>query len=462
MLKKIFISHLFIMMFVSCSKFLDVGTPSNSIVSESVYQSSYSAAGVLTGMYPDFYNFLSGTELYFKCSLMADDFTLYSQVFGLDDYYANSYGTNGEFWSRIYSFLYRVNSAIEGLNTSNGLPIEVKRQLLGESYFIRAFCYFYLVNLYGDVPLLTNSDYKENSNKSRTLVKDVFDAIIKDLLSAKEMLSDEYLEADIETISLDRVRPNKDVAAALLSRVYLYKKDWALAEMESSSIISKTSKYDVVTLGEVFLKNSNESIWQLQPSNLVGFNTSDARVFVLINGPDGAHPVYLSSSLLNGFEESDLRKSMWIGTSIVGSETYCYPFKYKLYRNEDIDGEYLTIFRLAEQYLIRSEARLQNNNINGALDDLNVIRKRAGLEPIKGKNKDSILYSILQERRCEFFSEGGHRWFDLKRLGWIDNIMPQACVQKGGQWIAYKQLLPIPVGDLRLNPNLTQNPGYSQ
>jgi hypothetical protein len=462
MSKKILIFYIVIALCTSCSKFLDVGTPSNNIVSEAVYQSSYSAAAVLTGIYPDLYNFVSGTEFFFKCSLMADDFTLYDPTSGLNEYYSNNYGMDGEFWVRLYSFLYRINSAIEGLNAAKTLPIDVKKQLLGESYFLRAFCYFYLVNLYGDVPLLTKSDYKENSTKSRSTVENVLNMIISDLLDAKEMLHDDYLSADMVTVTDERVRPTKDAASALLARVYLHKGEWGLAEMESSTIIDRKAKYDLVSLNEVFLKNSPESIWQLQPSNIVGFNTLDAKVFVLINGPDQNHPIYLSSSLIESFENEDLRKSSWLGISTVGNEQYYYPFKYKLYKNDDMDGEYLTIFRVAEQYLIRSEARAQMDNINGALTDLNTIRARAGLDALVGGGKDALMHAILNERRCEFFSEGGHRWFDLKRMGRLDDIMPQACALKGGQWFSYKQLLPIRLGDIRLNPNITQNPGYSR
>lgn len=211
-----------------------------------------------------------------------------------------------------------------------------------------------------------------------------------------------------------------------------------------------------------FLKNSRESIWQLQPSNFVGFNTLDARIFVLINGPDGLHPVSLSPGVVGSFENGDLRKSNWIGSSVVGTDLYYYPFKYKLYKDDDIDGEYLMMFRLAEQYLIRSEAEAQMNDVNGAVVDLNAIRSRAGLGAIGALTKESLLSAILQERRREFFAEGGHRWFDLKRTGRLDDIMPQACALKGGQWVSYKQLLPIPLADIRLNPNITQNPGYSQ
>lgn len=460
--KNILILCLLILMSASCSKFLDVGTPADTIVSEAVYQSSSSAAGVLTGIYPDLYALMSGRGFFLKCSLMGDDFTLHGQIPGLDVYYNNTYDVNGDFWPRLYGILYRINSAIEGLNASTALPTNIKQQLLGESYFLRAFCYFYLVNLYGGVPLVTKPDYKENVAKGRSSVDDVFEMIVGDLSNAKELLVENYLNADLITVADDRVRPSKNVATALLARVYLHKGDWALAELESSSILEKKSEYDLVSPEVAFIKNNKESIWQLQPSNRVGFNTSDARIFILTNGPDNIHPVSLTASLIESFENGDLRKVNWIGIDTVGSNFYYYPFKYKLYKNDDIDGEYLTMFRLAEQYLIRAEARVQMNNISAALADLNVIRSRAGLDDLGGGEKDSILKSILKERRCEFFSECGHRWFDMKRMGRVNNIMPDACVLKGGQWDSYKQLLPVPVSDIRLNRNITQNPGYSQ
>jgi hypothetical protein len=69
----------------------------------------------------------------------------------------------------------------------------------------------------------------------------------------------------------------------------------------------------------------------------------------------------------------------------------------------------------------------------------------------------------MKERRVELFTEWGHRWFDLKRLGasTIDAVMTTAELYKGGTWINYKSLYPIPVSDILLNSALTQNPGYT-
>jgi hypothetical protein len=119
--------------------------------------------------------------------------------------------------------------------------------------------------------------------------------------------------------------------------------------------------------------------------------------------------------------------------------------------------EYSIVLRLAEMYLIRSEARLAQGDLIGALEDLNHVRNTAGLPDVGAGTDAEILAAILRERRVEFFTEHGHRFFDLKRLGMLGQVL--SGVKPG--WQAADALLPIPENDLRLNPNLSpQNPGY--
>ncbi len=118
------------------------------------------------------------------------------------------------------------------------------------------------------------------------------------------------------------------------------------------------------------------------------------------------------------------------------------------------------MLRLGEQYLIRSEARTQQDNLPGALADLNAIRLRAGLANTEATTKEEILASLLHERQVELFTESGHRWLDLKRTGTIDNIMPLITTEKGGIWQTTDQLYPIPADDIQRNKNLIQNSGY--
>ena len=278
-----------------------------------------------------------------------------------------------------------------------------------------------------------------------------------------------YVTADAKTPSSDRLRPNKWTATALLARVYLYKNDWPNAEAKATLLINNKALYDTVPLNSVFLKNSKEAIWQLQPVN-VGWNTEEARVFVLpSSGPSGSspvdgYPVYLSDFFRNAFESGDKRKVNWINNVTIngstGMMTYYYPFKYKVASVNSPVTEYSMVFRLAEQYLIRAEARAQQSNISGAQNDLNVLRARAGLQGTSASSKSALIEAAFNERRFELFTEWGHRWLDLKRTGKVDEVMQYVAGLKGTSWNTNWKWYPISQYDRIQNPNLGQNTGY--
>lgn len=122
--------------------------------------------------------------------------------------------------------------------------------------------------------------------------------------------------------------------------------------------------------------------------------------------------------------------------------------------------QYLVVLRLTEQYLVRAEARAQLGKQEEAMTDLNLVRSRAGLEPINTNSRPKLVTAIFKERQTEFFAEWGHRWLDLKRSKNVNAVMATAGPQKGGVWKAYKQWYPLLASDLVLNPNLKQNEGY--
>ena len=138
-----------------------------------------------------------------------------------------------------------------------------------------------------------------------------------------------------------------------------------------------------------------------------------------------------------------------------GSTLY-YPFKYKVMSGTNLTEYYITL-RLAEQFLIRAEARAQQGNISGAKTDVNVIRTRAGLPNTTANDKGGLLNAIEQERRIELFAEWGHRWFDLKRTGRATTVLGSL---KPATWQPTDELWPIPQSQINLNPSLTQNNGY--
>ncbi len=125
----------------------------------------------------------SGVTLY--AGLSADELRYYT-VSGLDEFTnnaiteANHSAIEYYYWIAPYTYIYTVNLALERLAVSTSLSAPVSKQLTGEAKFIRAFCYFYLVNLFGDVPLITVSDYRINEKMGRSAAASVYQQIKKD------------------------------------------------------------------------------------------------------------------------------------------------------------------------------------------------------------------------------------------------------------------------------------------
>ncbi|WP_276090870.1 RagB/SusD family nutrient uptake outer membrane protein [Pedobacter sp. JY14-1] len=462
----------------SCKKIIEVDPPVNSVIGREIYENNTTATSVLIGIYTDMSlmdGFTGQNSISVRTGLSGDELVSVAEPNSiLSLLYTNQLTNNGNllFWPIYYSYIFRVNSAIEGITNSNNISATVKRQLIAEAKFLRAFLYFYLANLYGDIPLATTTDIKNNIVLPRSNKALVFEQILNDLKDSKSEISSFYVGGNSITASDQRIRPNKATVTALLARVYLFLGNWKEAEAEADSIISNSSNYTLESLDEAFLSNSREAIWQLQPV-VAALNTMDGNLFVLLPGsnlpagPDGfGRPVYLNKDLYNSFEESDLRKTHWIDSVSVSGTTYPFPYKYKAWEYQQPRTEYLMVFRLSEQILIRAEARMhlgRLSGVNSAESDLNLIRKRAGLNDISLSTANAMEL-IVSERRHELFTEWGHRWLDLKRLNKIDEVMNKVASTKGTTWANYKSLYPLPIEDIKSNPSLVghQNPGYPE
>ena len=453
-----------------CKKFVEVPVPTNKIVGTAIFTNNLSAAEAVTNMYITLDVYLDGQSgLNGQSGLAADEFTNNIQGYvDLQTFYINNLSATlnpPPYWGYFYQLIYSANVCIEGLDKSSSINPDLKQQLLGEAKFMRAFCHFYLVNLYGDVPLVTTSDYRLNNVATRTSKEKVYTQIIQDLKDAQVLLGNGYVDAS-NAVTQDRIRPNKAAATAMLAKVYFYTGDWQNAVTQASSVISD-SEYTLETnLGNVFLTTSKEAIWQLAPSSTSYTNTKSGYEFALTAAPDYSHPLSLNTVLISSFEPLDARSSTWVKSINIGGVTYFYPFKYNISALQQPTSQYFMILRLAEQYLIRAEAEAElggNANLISAAADVNKIRSRAGLAPTLAVTQVSLLDAIRHERQVELFTELGDRWLDLKRSGIINSVMGSPwneCQQKGGTWSPEKALFPIPSSELLTNPNLTQNPGY--
>jgi len=449
--------YIILLLFIGC-KPIKVDPPNNQILTENVFKNEGTANAAMGGIYGKLNDGLYTASYYLALSsgLCSDELTsklipeLNEMYLNMINPWTNKY-ING-YWKGMYNLIYAVNNIIEKCSGSDELNEQVKQRLIAEASFVRAYVYFYLVNLYGPVPLVLTTDQNTNKDMSRSAVDKVYDQILKDLLVARAELSERYVGVDGVSPVEERFRPNSFTATALLSRVYLYLGRYSEAEVFAGSIINNEA-YALASVDSVFLKGCKETIWLLNSDNSDNdITTLEGNKFILTSSPLLTGKQTITQSLLAVFEDSDLRKKKWINTF----SGFYFPFKYKISRGVDDRKEASVVFRLAEQYLIRAEARAQSGKLLDGMKDLNAIRNRAGLQPLAGLSKEQLLAAIALERQRELFTEQGHRWLDLKRTGQVGAV----CLLKSAEWKSFRELWPIPQQDIQNDHNLVQNDGY--
>lgn len=476
---------------LSCKKLISIPGPKNTVTTTELFNTSAQAETAMAGVYTRMINgdhqnpSVGGTKTWSAGAVRL--FTGFSSGELYNGYGASTieyyvFSTNKltlfnstpsfEIWKTAYITVYGVNSIIEGIaaSTSPALSVTTRKELTAEAKFIRAFTYFYLVNLFGDVPLALTVDFNKTVNMPRTPQDQVYRQIIEDLKEAQTTLRPDYsLTPD------ERVRPNKWAATAMLARVYLYLKEYEKAATEATALINEQGLFGLeADLNNIFKPVSREAIWQMKPfaeHSQVKNATPEGYVTIPTPLHQGFAPFCLSKQLLDAFEPGDKRRVDWVDSTnnqddnMVGGTITFYPTKYKIGQsNGEIGtpGEYYMMLRLAEIFLIRAEAAANGAGagIAGAIDDLNSIRWRAGLLKLPATlTKEQVLTAIEKERQVELFAEWGHRWFDLKRTNRASAVLQTIPIKL--PWEGDHQLLyPIPVEEIRSNSFLIQNPGY--
>lgn len=438
----------------SCKKLIDVDPSGSSLLTTSVFTDSVTVQSAVAGMYLSFapqaaaYRYSLSTLPGFS----ADELQFVGNTF--DTFTSNSIVSTDNYvayiWSNSYTAIYNANSLIEGVTGSTSISPAFKQRTIAEAKFIRAFCYFYLVNLYGDVPLVLTTDVKKNSTLARTPAAEVYQQIIADLKFAQSTLPGDY-----SISGGTRTRINKWIATAMLARVNLYTSNWSDSETQATAVINNSSLFSLpADFTKVFTPTSTEAIWQLY-NDLTGYTYY---AFTVLPNAVSKVPAYvLNPSLVSAFEAGDKRKASWTNTLVYNGTTYTYPYKYKSVTT-GANAEYFTMLRLAEQYLIRAEARVKQNNLAGAQADVNIIRQRAGLTATTASTSTDLMAVIMQERRIEFNAEWGHRWLDLKRTGTVNTVMGAL---RPAFWKPSAALYPVPATEISRDASLTQNPGYN-
>lgn len=348
-------------------------------------------------------------------------------------------------WDGIYATINIANHVIAKVPAVNDptLTSALKNQLTGEGYFIRALSYFDLARTWGGVPITLTPTTSPTSKDSisRSTVAQTYAQVLRDLNAADSLLP-------LPTTQ-NPVRANKETAWALKARYYLYQQNWALAESYATQVIADTKNYGLLTPYSSFFQPASavatkESVFELSYSTTYtnahrGYWQPPANGGTRQWAPNDAFVALVNNPLIGGGRSTLVAKTsagLWYGNLY--------------YRSPATDPAY--VIRIAELYLIRAEARAWQNNLPGALADLNAIRTRAGLTASPAVSQSDILLAIENERRIEFALEP-HRWFDLVRTGRAAAVL--------GVTDPNKLVFPLPLAEIGLaKGNLPQNPGY--
>lgn len=344
-------------------------------------------------------------------------------------------------WRAMYRAINAANNVIDGASSvaDPTLTDEERKNLIGQAQFLRALVYFDMVRTWGGVPLvltptrgLTAANYP-----AKATAEQVYAQIVQDLEDAETNLS----ETVVRTIA------HKKAAQALMAKVALYRKDYTGAASYATELINASSSFSLVVPFEKLIteKKTTEAIFELDYSQVDGNELSAYFYPATMGGYYRVGPTTEITTLLKDPAIGGTR-------SVLVSELNGAPYANR-YRKAvgGVKDDNYAILRLAEMYLIRAEARANLDNIEEGLEDLNVIRSRAGLEDLAITGKEALLLAIENERRVEFAFEP-HRWFDLIRTGRAGAVLGVTDVKK--------YVFPIPGAEILANKNLQQNEGY--
>lgn len=318
-------------------------------------------------------------------------------------------------WDNFYTLISRANYAIKYTPQVFGDgESELKKQLLGQSHALRAVAYFYLVRIWGSVPLVTEpyESVEQNVFVSRNSTEEVLAKVEEDLLFAVENCASSYSGAR------NRVLMTKGAAYAFLTQLYMWQKKYDKAIAAAESVLAD-SQYSLVSMSDwndIFVKGvSTESIFE------VGYNevqTNALRILYALGSDSDYVP---SARFIASIESGDLRKARIYDVS-QAQPRKIWKFFGQGFNDESPDpsSNNIVLTRLADIILLKAEAHAYLNQPTEALELLNRIRRRAGLsvmdESAANNLYGSLAGAVLHERSIELCFEG-HRWFDLVRTG---------------------------------------------
>ncbi len=397
-------------------------------------------------------------------------------------------------WTGCYHAIVNANTIITNSEFTQGNPDEIDN-IVGQAYFVRGLCYFYLVQGWGRIPVFTEPLPAESIGRSE--ITETYDLIISDFIEAESLLPERQSE---------KGRPNRGAAKAYLAKVYLTKAGWplkdqscyALAASKAKEVIESSATYGFELLqvfADLWLRandNNNETIFALQydidawgrQNHLIG------KPCLPEDGYGGWSDFFPELTFFNEFPEGPRKEATFLSRyPVEDGDTIEYPdmsTRHPSYA-KFLDGAYedpergfsfttaenpelyssgyacaaaYVLMRYADVLLIYAEAQAQSSGPDASTyNAVNQVRNRAGLDDLQpGLSKEDFINAVIDERGWELAGEG-QRWFDLIRTEKLPEIMAKRDFTEDVEIIGdynNRELwhAPIPLEDVLKNPNL--------
>jgi len=375
-----------------------------------------------------------------------------------------------DFWKVNYNGITQSNTVLDGVPTIQ-MDESLKNRILGEAHFLRAYYYFLLTQVFGDVPLLTRIIPPDELKIPRTPKAEIYDQIVADCDLAAASLPAAYSDANIG-------RATKGSAYALAAKTFIYEKNWDkaleyIAKVKSLGIYALVADFQDNFKKET--QNNSESVWEIQHANLelgVGNFLNQWWRSKKIEGYGFAE---VTPDFFAAFEPGDPRRKFTIAMNNDEYFGHVYKpsysstgFSVRKYLQDDdavtqvSDGDInYTAIRYAEILLWEAEALAELDRVQEAQAPLEEVRARARAQsddpantllPILTTDKQEMIDAVRHERQVELGFEM-HRFFDLVRWGIAADLIPEFQTGKN-------EVFPLPQTEIDLNSSLVQNPGY--
>lgn len=481
--------------FTGCKKTLEE-KPFSNIYTQNFYSNAGEAEAAISAVYGNLYGMYNSGAPLFAAEWSADQMFprnvvgrntltsfLYEPSYSAQNGFGRTNESPQEIWKRAYITIESANWVIDKVPAT---PMETVRRdnIVGEAYFLRAFCHWILTKNFGSIVVKTTpTNSIDAAFVGREPIDKVYEQIFADLTKAEQLLPD-------YTASLVKGRVTKQAAFLLHAKAALYNEKWDIALANAKTVISSNKYALVPSVADLFTAAKKdlarqEVMFAVELNNTTNpIRQSQIHFFSAPNGVSnynkgGAGAMYIYSAFYNSFSNADKRKALMdtnyinesnVTVSRVNIDTRLATKDLVLmgkYKDPNSVGAYgsnnIYLLRLADAFLIAAEAQARASApAIEAYSYVDSVRIRAGLPGLtRGLSQTAFIDSVLRERSWEFFGEGD-RWYDLTRTNKFLTVIPTAVNADYPSRVvtAKNKYFPIPQVEINANPMLTQNDGW--